>query len=104
MYAITTHVEAPPEAYHAVHREVMGLVDASGVGEGLVVHLAYATAQGFDVVDVWESRALAETFNAEVMPVAMQRAGVPTDGPAPEVDELDLLNLMIRDAADTATV
>jgi hypothetical protein len=95
MYGVTTHVTAPSEAYHAVHRAVMGVVEEQGGGEGLVLHLAYATDEGFDVVEVWESREQADAFNTTVLPVALKRAGVPTDGPEPRVEEFEPMGVMV---------
>lgn len=94
MYGYTMHVEAPSESYDAVHHEVMELVAEQGGGEGLVLHLAYATAQGFDLVEVWESREHADTFNSTVMPVAMERAGVPMEGPPPPMEEFEPLGVV----------
>jgi hypothetical protein len=99
MYGCTTHVQAPVETYHAVHREVMKVVEEQGGGEGLLLHLAYATEEGFDSVDVWESRAQADVFNATVMPIALERAGVPIDRPHPRVDEFDPIGLVVPAAA-----
>ena len=95
MYGITTHVSAPSDSYHAVHRAVMSVAEEQGAGEGLVLHLAYATDEGFDIVEVWESQEHAEAFNATVMPAAMERAGLPTDGPEPRVEEFDPIGVLV---------
>ena len=95
MYGITTHVLAPSDTYHAVHRAVMSVAEEQGAGEGLVLHLAYATDEGFDIVEVWESQEYAEAFNATVMPAAMERAGLPTDGPEPRVEEFDPIGVLV---------
>jgi hypothetical protein len=95
MYGITTHVLAPSETYQAVHRAVMDVVAEQGGGDGLVLHLAYATEEGFDVLEVWDSREHAEAFNTTVMPAAMERAGVPADGPEPRVDEFDPIGVLV---------
>jgi hypothetical protein len=103
MYGTTTHVPAPSETYQAVHRAVMEVVDERGGGEGLVLHLAYATEEGFDVLEVWETREQAEEFNATVMPAAMDRAGVPADAPAPRVDEFDPIGVLVPAGGAGAT-
>lgn len=41
------HVPAPIEAYQAIHKAVMEVIGEHGGGEGLVLHLAYATDRGF---------------------------------------------------------
>lgn len=94
MYGVTVHVPVPSEFYLPVHRAVMEVVQEQGGAEGLVLHLAYRTEQGFDIVEVWDSRDDADAFNATVMPQAMQRAGVPMDGPASQVEEFDPLGVM----------
>ena len=94
MYAFTTHVAAPAEAYQAVHRAVMDVVEEQGGGDGLVLHVAYATEEGFDVTEVWDSREQADAFNATVMPIAMERAGM-IDGPEPRVEELNALGVLV---------
>jgi hypothetical protein len=99
MYGVTTHVPSSIETYHAVHREVMKVVEEQGGGEGLVLHLAYATEEGFDSVDVWESRAQADVFNATVIPIAMERAGVSTEGPEPRVEEFEPIGVVVPAAA-----
>lgn len=95
MYGITTHVPAPSETYRAAHQAVMDVVGEQGGGDGLVLHLAYETEEGFDIVEVWESRAHADAFNATVMPAAMQRAGLPSDGPEPRVEEFEPIGVLV---------
>jgi len=98
MYGMTTHVTAPAEAYRVAHKAVMDVVAEQGGGEGLLLHVAYATEEGFDIVEVWESREQAEAFNTTVMPLAMQRAGMPTDAPEPRVEEFDPLGVLVPTA------
>lgn len=103
MYGITTHVSAPSDTYHAVHRAVMSVAEEQGAGEGLVLHLAYATDDGFDILEVWESREYADAFNATVMPAAMERAGLPTDGAEPRVEEFDPIGVLVPVAPSAPT-
>jgi hypothetical protein len=84
MYGYTVHVSAPIDAYRTMHKAVLEVLDEQGGGEGLVLHLAYPTDQGFDLTEVWESKEHFQTFNRDVFPKAMTRAGVPMDGPQPE--------------------
>jgi hypothetical protein len=78
------HIAAPIETYHAMHRAVLEVMEEEGAGEGLLLHLAYPTDQGFDLTEVWESKEHLNAFNRNVFPKAMARAGVPMDGPQPE--------------------
>ena len=98
MYGYTVHVPAPIEAYQAIHKAVMEIVQEEGGGEGLVLHLAYATGQGFDVTEVWESKDDLEAFNRDLLPKAMARAGVPMDGPQPDPVEFDPVGVVTASA------
>lgn len=87
MYGYTLHFPAPIEAYLAMHEAVQGVLDEEGGAEGLILHFACPTDQGFDLTEVWESREDLDAFNRDVFPKAMARAGLPTDGPRPPADE-----------------
>lgn len=94
MYGYTVHVPAPIEAYQAMHKAVLEVISEEGGGEGLVLHLAYATERGFDLTEVWESKDDFDAFNRAVFPKAMARAGVPMDGPTPEPVEFNPAGVM----------
>lgn len=100
MYGYTLHVPAPIEAYHTLHRAVLEILGEEGGGEGLVLHLAYATEHGFELTEVWESKDDFDAFNRAVFPQAMARAGMPTDGPAPTPVEFDPAGVMTMRAVD----
>jgi len=87
MYGYTVHVPAPIEAYQATHRAVMEVVNEQGGGDGLILHLAYSTDEGFAITEVWDSKERLDAFNRDVLPKASARAGVTMDGPEPEVVE-----------------
>jgi hypothetical protein len=95
MYGFTMHIPAPVEAYQAMHKAVMEVAEEEGGGEGLLLHLAYPTDQGFALTEVWETKEHLEAFNRDVMPKAMARAGVPMDGPQPEPTEFTAAGLVI---------
>jgi hypothetical protein len=94
MYGYTVHVSAPIDAYRIMHKAVLEVLDEQGGGEGLVLHLAYPTDQGFDLTEVWETREDFQTFNRDVFPKAMTRAGVPMDGPQPQPIEFTPAGVM----------
>ena len=94
MYGYTMHVPAPIEAYQAIHKAVTEIIDEHGGGDGLVLHLAYATDLGFDLTEVWESKEQFDSFDQDVFPKAMARAGVPMDGPEPETVEFEPAGVM----------
>lgn len=84
MYGYTLHVPAPIDVYRAMHKAVLELLDEEGGGEGLLLHVAYPTDQGFALTEVWESKEYLDTFQRDVFPKAMARAGVPMGGPQPD--------------------
>lgn len=89
MYGYTIHVPQPIEAYQAMHKAVLEVVDEAGGVEGLVLHLAYPTDSGFDLTEVWEAREQFDAFNRDLFPKAVERAGLPMDAPMPEPVEFD---------------
>ena len=91
MYGYTMHLPVPPEAYLAMHRAMVDVIDEEGGGEGLILHLAYQTDHGCDLTEVWESKERLDAFNETVFPKAMARAGMAFDGPRPEAVEFDPL-------------
>jgi hypothetical protein len=60
------------EQYDEVRRAV-----GVPLGDGQISHTAGATADGFCVVDVWESRADFDRFMQEQLGEQLSRAGVP---------------------------
>jgi hypothetical protein len=87
-YGVFVRVKAPIESYDAAHAEILRSSDAQQV-PGFVLHIGRATDEGFEIIEVWESKEQADAFNREVGWPAMQRAGMPEDGPEPEVVEFD---------------
>lgn len=65
--------------------EVRSAVGAP-LGEGQISHTAGATADGFCVVDVWESRADFDRFMQEHLGEQLVRAGVPQ----PQIVEFEI--------------
>ena len=60
---------------------------------GLIFHLGSATASGFRIIDVWESKAVYEQFEQEIlMPAWLGLGGEAPDGPLPR-EEFDVHNL-----------
>ena len=87
MYGYVLHFPAPIDAYLAMHRAVLEVMSEDGGGEGLLLHFAHPTDQGFDLTEVWESKEHLDAFNRDIFPKAMSRAGLPMGGPPPEPDE-----------------
>jgi hypothetical protein len=86
-YGTIVRVAAPIQVYEATHAEVMKTADGPLDVAGFILHTARATDDGFEIVEVWESKEQADAFNRDVVWPAMQRSGAPADGPEPEVIE-----------------
>ncbi len=104
MYGYTMHFPAPIEAYRAMHKAVLEVLAEEGGGDGLLVHFAYPTDQGFDLTEVWESQEHLDTFNRDVFAKAMSRAGLPADGPRPPTDEFTPATVMTTSAFNSDAV
>src|SRR4051812_38894185 len=94
MYGYTMHIGAPIEAYHALHTAVLQVLEDEGGGEGLLMHLAYPTEQGYDLTEVWESKEQFDAFLQTVFPRAMEAARLPMEGPPPAPVEFTPAALM----------
>ena len=95
-YGLTTHVPAPIEMYDAVHAEMLARVGTNV--DGLLLHLGRAAEDGFEVVEVWESRDHYERYNRELVePLIAELAGA--DGPASagrqQIEEFEVRGLVI---------
>ena len=73
-WGVTVDVAAPVELYDALHTALRGRTGSSV--EGLLVHLARETADGFQVTEVWESRAQYDRYVDDVLtPVLDELSG-----------------------------
>ena len=84
MYGYVLHFPAPIDVYLTMHRAVLEVLAEDGGSEGLLVHFAYPTDEGFDLTEVWESKDACEAFNRDVFPKAMSRTGLPMGRSRPE--------------------
>ena len=73
-YAVTIDVHAPAAAYQAMHAQL--LERTGGQVDGLLVHLARPTADGFQVLEVWDTKASYDHFNNTVIAPLTTQAGV----------------------------
>ena len=100
-WGVVIDVPAPAELYDAVHVEVVRR--SGGPTEGLLVHLSRATATGFQVVEVWDSREQYGRYDREVVQpiVAELSAGGPAPAGQPMVTEFEVRGLVLPGAALT---
>jgi len=73
---VTIDVPAPVELYDAIHAAL--LERAGSEVEGLLVHLARPTGEGFQVIEVWASQADRDRWAEELLaPVLAELPGIP---------------------------
>ncbi len=90
-YTVRFRTPLPIAAYDGMHAVVK---EIAGSQTGMLAHLAWETAEGFEIVEVWETRAAYEKFMSSVWPQVAQRLGMgPT--PAPEGEEFELRGLVL---------
>lgn len=80
---VTTTVPGSIEMYDSLHAAMLNHPIPPDVG--LISHASRRTTDGFQVIEVWESKEAFERFMRDDFP--KYAAAVPGDaGPAPEVD------------------
>jgi hypothetical protein len=86
MYGVITTVPAPVEMYEKIHRRVGPSV------EGLLVHVGRATTDGFQTVEVLQSKEHYDRANTDIVfPLMRELAGdqpPPLTEPATETFEV----------------
>jgi hypothetical protein len=83
VYGVITSVPAPVEVYEGMHAEMVKRVGTSV--DGLLVHVGRATSDGFQTLDVWESKEHFDRANADiVVPLIRELAG---DQPLPSIEQ-----------------
>jgi len=70
MYGVIITVPAPVEMYDGMHAEMMRKSGHSV--DGCLVHVGRATPEGFEVLEVWESKEHYDRANAEIVVPLMQ--------------------------------
>jgi hypothetical protein len=83
MYGVITTVPAPVEMYDGMHAEVVRRAGTSI--DGLLVHVGRATTDGFQTVEVWESKEHYDHANTDILfPLVGELAG---DQPLPSIEQ-----------------
>ena len=97
-YGVVTSLSAPIEVYDQIHTGVIG--DAATAIEGLLLHIGRPSPAGFEVVEVWESRAHYDRYQRELMASMANNpgAGTPPSMPTPTIEEFEVRGLVIPQA------
>jgi hypothetical protein len=83
MYGVIITVPAPVEMYDGMHAEMKRQSGASV--DGCLVHIGRATRDGFEVVEVWESKEHYDRANADIVfPLMRELAG---NQPMPPIEQ-----------------
>lgn len=83
MYGVIIKVQAPVEMYDGMHAEMKRQTGTSV--DGCLVHVGRATPDGFEVLEVWESKEHYDRANADIVfPLMRKLAG---DQPAPPIEQ-----------------
>ena len=102
-YGMMVTVPLPIEVYEAVHAEVQAVQGDRAV-PGLVVHFARPTAEGYQLVEVWESKADSDRFYEQVVNPIVDRiaAGSASPPSPPVVEEFEARGLITQPAGQRA--
>jgi hypothetical protein len=96
-YGLVMDVPAPIEFYDALHAEI-GRRTTGGV-DGMLLHVGRATREGFQVIEVWESREVHDRFTAEIFePALAQLTGGQPAPMRPAMDEFEPRGLIVPSA------
>jgi hypothetical protein len=83
MYGVITTVPAPVETYDRMHAELIKRAGPSV--HGLLVHIGRATTDGFQIMQVWESKEHYDRANTDIVfPLMRELAG---DQPPPSIEQ-----------------
>ncbi len=83
MYGVITTVPAPVETYDRMHAEMIKRAGPSV--DGLLVHVGRATTDGFQIVQVWDSKEHYDRANTDIVfPLMRELAG---DQPLPSIEQ-----------------
>jgi hypothetical protein len=83
VYGVITTVPAPIEMYDGIHAEMVKRVGMAI--DGLLVHIGHATTEGFQTLEVWESKEHYHRANTDIVfPLLRELAG---DQPLPAIEQ-----------------
>ena len=94
MYGVITHVAAPIAAYDAMHARFLAQQTETPV-DSLLVHIGCPDGDGFQVIEVWESRENFDQFNREVVAPMVAEAAAAAPDAAPRIEEFEVRGLVV---------
>jgi hypothetical protein len=95
-YGVVTTVTGSVAGYDQIHAAALRLT--GGVLDGLLLHVARETADGYQILEVWDTREQCERGNREVLwPLIAQLPEAAPSG-EPVVEEFDPRGLILSGA------
>jgi len=95
VYGVITHVAAPIEAYDTVHARFLAQQTDTPV-DSLLVHIGCPEGDGFQVIEVWESKEKFDQFNRDVVaPMVAEAAEGAAPDAAPRIEEFEVRGLVV---------
>ena len=94
VYGVITRVAAPIEAYDAVHARFLAQQTDTPV-DSLLVHIGCPDGDGFQVIEVWESKEKFDQFNREVVAPMVAEAAEGAVRAAPRIAEFEVRGLVL---------
>ena len=85
-HGVIATVPAPIDMYKAVNAQVTEQM-GQGAAEGLLVHIARKTPDGFQVIEVWESKQQCDQFQDTVLAPIIDRLSGGQAPPREQVSE-----------------
>jgi hypothetical protein len=95
MYGVITTIPAPVEMYDALHAEWLKRVGATV--DGLLVHIGRTATDGFQTLEVWQSKEHYDRANTDIVfPLMRELAGdEPPPSTEPATETFDVRGLEI---------
>jgi hypothetical protein len=95
MYRVITTIPAPVEMYDALHAEWLKRVGATV--DGLLVHIGRTATDGFQTLEVWQSKEHYDRANTDIVfPLMRELAGDEPPTPTePATETFDVHGLVI---------
>ena len=99
-YGVIVTMSGPIEMYDSLHREL--LQRTGGKVDGMLLHVARQVPDGYEVIEVWESKDQADRSNREIVwPLAAEVwQGQPMPG-EPQIEEFEVRGVVIPEAGIT---
>lgn len=95
MYGLSITMPAPVETYEELHAE---MIKRAGTAiDGLLVHIGRAHPDGFEVLEIWESKEQYDRANVDIVfPLMRELLGdAPDPSMAPQTTLLDVRGLVM---------